>query len=449
MNEPLHQVLADLIHGGTGDSASRTVTATTLLFSLWQLAGRGMTHRVPSLVLVNNKGGDPGPMDTLAGSLVNPRVDTGPRLHKDGPFAHGTPEMAPNAMAGAILRYQERRKHANLPWVPPELQMLEARFFAAQDTGFGFGRTRPYAAAWHDIFGLMTDRDCQAILRVETAGDLAKFREHVVSDPQRLRAALGYGPGLELVSKRLCVSGTIAPAQWDAEFAGRAVELGLPLLFLPNPVRESDIATIPPALEFMAAMLPKAFDEPLEEPANLVPGEWFAHYGELLRTRLRMLPSEYDYAMQRLARQLFPVSLRLTTRAGQLSGASAREMEALALDLCAHSLRGLVIGVSGLSWHVLGFDPGCDRSKALKVLDYLRAEGPMSRSDLTRYGKVEKAMREPLLESFVAEGLVRVDGKMITAITYEEFVSALHARREFPEPQNKRIEVTGKAGAAA
>ncbi len=448
MKDPL-KALANLVHNHPEDSASRTATTTTLLLSLWQLAGRGMTHRAPSLVLVNAHDEEPGPLDALAAGLVKPPADSGPRLHKDGPFAHGTPEKAPKAMTGAILRYQERRKHANLPWVPPELQMLEARFFAAQQTGFGSGRTRPYTKARHEHFGWMTDRDCQAILRLESADDRAMFREHVVRAPRYLQEALGYGPGLKPVSKQLCVSGSITPTQWDAEFAGRAVELGMPLLFLPDAVRGPDIAPISPALGFMTAMLPKAFDEPLEEPTNLIANKWFTHYGEVLRTRLRMLPNEYEYALQRMARQLLPVSLRLTAWAGHWSGASAEECDALAHDLCAHGLRGMAISVAGLSWHGLGIIPEHNRAVALKALDYLRRNGPVSKSDLTRYGKVEKAVREILLERFVAEDLVRVEGKMLAATTYEEFATALYARKEFPEPANHWKRVTDKPGAAA
>jgi len=448
MADPL-KALADLVHNHPDDSASRTVATTTLLLSLWQLAGRGMTNQAPSLVMINTHGEGSSSMDALASSLVSPQVDTGPQLYKDGSFAQGTPEMAPNAMAGAIRRYHEQRKHANLAWTPPELQMHEERFFAAQKTGFGYGRTRRYAKAWHDTFGLMTERDCQVILRLDSTEDLAMFRKHVADNPHCLQAALGFGPGLEMVSKRLCLSGAITPEQWDAEFAGRAVELGLPLLFLPDAAREPSTAVLPAAIQFMLTQLPEAFKGALEEPANLVPGVWFAHYGELLRTRLRMLSPTSDYALQRMARQLFPVSLRLTTCAGLWSGASAEECEALALDLCAHALRGMVISVAGLAWHGLGFDPGSDRKKALKVLDYLRRNSPVSLSDLTRYGKVEKAVRDTLLERFVAEGLVRVDGKIIVAVSYEEFAAGLYVRKEFPEPANHWGEAAEKSDAAA
>jgi hypothetical protein len=71
---------------------------------------------------------------------------------------------------------------------------------------------------------------------------------------------------------------------------------------------------------------------------------------------------------------------------------------------------------------------------------------PVSKSDLTRHGKVEKAVREPLLEVLVAGDLVRVDGKVVVSTTYEEFAAALYARKEFPEPANHRERAADKAG---
>ena len=42
---------------------------------------------------------------------------------------------------------------------------------------------------------------------------------------------------------------------------------------------------------------------------------------------------------------------------------------------------------------------------------------------------------EGLLE-LAAEDLVRLDGKTVEAATFREFVDALYARDEFPEPEN-------------
>jgi hypothetical protein len=38
------------------------------------------------------------------------------------------------------------------------------------------------------------------------------------------------------------------------------------------------------------------------------------------------------------------------------------------------------------------------------------------------------------VKCFAAQDLVKIDGKLVTATTYPEFVEALYAREEFPEP---------------
>jgi hypothetical protein len=138
--------------------------------------------------------------------------------------------------------------------------------------------------------------------------------------------------------------------------------------------------------------------------------------------------------MQRMARQIFPVSLRLANWAGKYSGASGEESEAIARDLCAHALRGLAISVAGLAWHGYGLNDGIPRQEAMRVLDNIRATGPMSHSDVARGNRISKETRNQLVKCFAAQDLVKIDGKLVTATTYPEFVEALYAREEFPEP---------------
>jgi hypothetical protein len=111
------------------------------------------------------------------------------------------------------------------------------------------------------------------------------------------------------------------------------------------------------------------------------------------------------------------------------------------------TLRGLIIGIAGLAWHGLGF---VSQEKAVKVLEHLREKGPTTKSDLVRYApRIPKAERDILLERLAAEDLLNVDGTMVTATTYPEFVAALYARDEFPEPRNFLAELSAKAGAVA
>jgi len=443
----MQEVLGDFIHGCSPDPSARTAAVTTLVISLWQVAGRGMSHRLPSLVLLNAQGASPDPVDTVAAQIANDSGAPGPGMRREGAFMCGKPEEAPQAMASAIL--EKHRMGSPQPYNLQIHQMLEDRFFAAQATGFGAGRTRPYSKAWHETFDLLTDRNDELILRFEGEDDCMELRRHLLEDPAKLQRPTGYGAGLVSVEKRIAISGSLAAGQWDAEIAMKLVEQGLPLVFLPHAVKEPLVTKNLPVLQLLTRLLSKAYDSPLEEPANLPPDKWCEHYGKLLRLRLRELPDTFEYAMQRAVRQLFPVCNRIAVFSGRLSGASTAEVEALLLDLYKHTLRGMVIGVTGLAWHGVGFATDVSRSELLKVLKYLRDGGPMTKSNLTRHGKVPAAKRDAMLELFAAEGLVRVDGKMVAATTYPEFVAALCDRKEFPTPENHWAQVAKAAAPAA
>jgi hypothetical protein len=195
--------------------------------------------------------------------------------------------------------------------------------------------------------------------------------------------------------------------------------------------------------------MPKHFTSAVEEPANLIQTPWFDGYGQELRNRLRHLPADHGYSMEKLARQLFPVCLRIANWCGTYSGASPEQIMALTNDLCGHSLRGLVLSVAGLAWSGLGIDLGCTRDELLRVLNYLRRKGPMSLSDMLYRAHIQDAKtRDMLVELFETEDLARVDGKTLEATSYVEFVEALYARKEFPQPVNHWAQL-GEEGQSA
>lgn len=295
----------------------------------------------------------------------------------------------------------------------------------------------------------MSDRGAELILRVASPHDRAAFRKDVVEGSRRLREPLGYGSDLTLVPKHVAFSGSLAASAWDAALATGLVELDLPLLVLPSRSREAPEIANDAVLNFIAGCLPRSFTEPVEEPANLMPTPWFEGYGRGLRARLHHLPANYEYAMQKLARQLLPVCLRVANWCGTFSGANTEEIEAVTNDLCGHSLRGLVLGVAGLAWHGLGFDTGCPHRTVIRVLEYLRAREPMTKSELLRGAHLGKRERDQLLDRFVVEGLIRIDGKNVESLGYPEFVEGLYARREFPQPVNHWARLKGKGQSPA
>lgn len=437
MDESMLKALAEFIHDENKNAATRTAAVSTLLFSLWQNSGRRMTHRMPSLLLINSdEEEETSQLDAIAANLVNIKEFQPPQVHKKGYFPHGTPKQAPDTMECAIhLMAKCQSQNPGTYRQPGEDPLvLKEWFYAAQKTGFGDGRARPYKLAWNDKFGLITQEDCEVIMRLTEDDDRAAFRQQVMREPKKLQAARGYGPNLTPISKHFCVSGSLKISEWDGEFTKRTLGLGLPFVFLPEPVLRNRFAPIHPAIECMTSILREAFAAPLEEPVNILPEPWFAHYGELLRNKLRSLPAEYEYLMQRMARQLYPVSLRLAQQAGRFPKASGKESEAVAMDLCAHALRGLVISIAGLSWHGFGLSGDIAREEAVHVLEHIRKNGPMSRSDVARGNRISKETRDMLLNCFAEADLVKIDGKVVTATNYAEFVEALYARKEFPEP---------------
>lgn len=429
---PPVRALAELVHGCSADPATRTVAVTALVIGCCQLAGNGMTHRMPSLVLVNAGTGDP--VDELCVRLVAAGRDRPAETGDTDPGSHDKPGRAERTMTWAIAEKRLLDERGGPP-NPEVLQVLEERYFDAQQTAFGSGPSRPYARAWHKPFGLLTDRSGRLILRLDTPGDQQAFRRDVLDRSSELLIPVGYGAGLELVPKHIAVSGTIGTGLWDAEFAAHLVNVPLPVMVLAHCTDELEIPH-PRLLQVLASTLPRAFAQPLEEPANFPPGPWFAQYAAELRSRLRHLPGDHEHALQRLARQLLPACLRMVRHIGRFTAHYPRECEALAHDLCAHALRGLTIGVAGLAWHGLGFDAGCPPNEVSRVLGYLRRNGPMSAADLLRRAHLKRHLRNRLVGAFVAEDLVHTDGKTIQPAAFREFVRALHARAAFPEPQN-------------
>ena len=63
----------------------------------------------------------------------------------------------------------------------------------------------------------------------------------------------------------------------------------------------------------------------------------------------------------------------------------------------------------------------------------------MTKSELNRRAHLDKALRDTRVGRFAAEGLVRIEGKTITATTYREFVTGLYRREEFPQPTVRKF----------
>lgn len=226
MNEPRHRVLAEFMGGCSPDPATRTIATTALVLSLWQVAGWRMTHRPPSMLLLNATESTPDPIDRMADTIASYRGRKGPAEKGVGQLVGATPSQADTAMRMAVMRRQQLGKPValNAAGITQQVQ----RFHTARTTAHGEGPTRGYSNAWDEQLGLITDDDNQVILRLDAPRDHAAFRRDVIENPESLREPQGIGGMLQMVRKSISVSGSLTSDLWDGRLAHSIVELGLP-----------------------------------------------------------------------------------------------------------------------------------------------------------------------------------------------------------------------------
>ena len=431
--KPPLQTLADWIHGCAEDSATRTAVVTTFVLSACQLAGHNLTHRMPSLILVRPDDPKAQALTDLASRFVTEHRIAAEEYRKTSSSA-ATPEHALKYMNFLLTEAQNLRNGG--PLSTSDSQFYGDNFFAAQNDLYGTGESRPYAEAWHENFGLITDRNDRLILHLHTPKDVQAFRQDVMDKNPKLTDPTGYCAGLVQGSKEIAIAGAMSPEQWHPDLARNLLDLPFPVLLLPQPGAAT--FTLPEDV-FLRALIGLSRVElkgPVSEPHKVLPIPWFEHYFDLLCQRLRHLPVDYGHAFERLARQIPGACFKYVQLLGTCTTKNECEIGTLVFDLYAYALRGLTISMAGLAWHCLGFDPGCTRQEASRVLEYLRVNGPMSSSDLLRKAHLTKELRDVLVKRLAEQELVEIDGKIIRARSYEEFVERLYARKEFLEPEN-------------
>ena len=446
LDEPTHEVLSALVHGCSANPSTQTTTATALVLSLWQLRGRAMTEHVPSMLLLNAAEIDRDPIDEFSRSIVHNEEANKPRVVNKWGNDPIRPEQAQRVMADTVA--ERSSLSPNLTDDPVGIeraQALETRFRDARLAGFGCGHSRGYAQAWNEHFGLLTNDSGELIARLDGAPDRAAFRHHVLEDPHQLRTPIGIGTNLLRVHKSISISGSLTPDLWDENLARGIVELGLPILFLPHTAQEPLMIGNQPALDVLPTLWQTAAGSRATTSLLLPPTGWFDAHANDVRKRLRRLPGNggYEFAVLQVLHQLGSVCNGIAHFAGGSPEATQAQISALFWDIHTRAFRGITLGVAALAWHCLGFDPGCPRKKALKALRDLRRKGSMSPSEILRSAHLKKDERDLMLKRLLAEDLIQVEGKTVTAATFDEFVDALHARAELPQADNFRALVSG------
>jgi hypothetical protein len=437
LSEPAHQVLSKLIQNCSPDPATRTATAAALVLTLWQQRADVLTQHVPSLILLNAGEAVPDPIDDFIATFTRGGINPEPQSSKDRFGILIDPERAPRIMAYAAIerrRLGPASKHDHQD--QKSASVLEGRYHDAKRIAYGTGTARAYSKAWSDELGFVTDENDVLIARLNEASDRAAFRNDVLTDPGKLRDPIGIGRAMQTVRKKVSVSGSLTEDLWDEELVMGTIKLGLPTIFVPHTTREPLAVSNPRALNVFPAIWHSAPVSRAITSLELPEMGWFKAHTEDIRRRLHLLPGSgsYEFAVLQTLRQLSSVCSLIARHAGNNYTAKVADNVALFVDLRTRAFRGITLGVAALAWHCLGFDPGCPREKAVKVLRDLRTNGPLSRNEIRRKHHLEsKQQRDIVLERLAAEDLVRIDGQTVTAATFEEFVTALYSRPGLPE----------------
>ena len=102
--------MTEFIHGCSPDPATRTMATTALVLTFWQLGGRSLTPRLPSMILVNTEEAETDPIDAVASYCANGFGKSKPGVQTTGSFAHGSVELAPKAMLNAVRTREQLGK---------------------------------------------------------------------------------------------------------------------------------------------------------------------------------------------------------------------------------------------------------------------------------------------------------------------------------------------------
>jgi len=419
------------------------MVAATLVTTLWQVVGRAMPFQPPSFLLVNAGGLDDDPLDKLAS------VHTGP-----GPITSGNSDehiLRNRSVMAQQINDRNKTQRDNPAALEFYVRKCQPIFLEARTQAFGHGRAGHYAERMDDQLGLVTDRNDDIILRLDRPADHERFRSDVHDNPERLRWPTGYNDAMMQVSKRAYVAGSLGPAQWDETLVTDIVSKGMPLLFLPHTAQQPlniigkndlDIISWTLASGDMAAATAFAPDLPASP--------CFTSCEARLRSRLRHFPAAYEFFILRTIREFGVVCASLAAYAGQCGATKANERDSLYWDTHIMCVRAVTLGVESLAYHGHGFDAGCPRGEAVKVLSYIREKGDVSRRDLQRKFEFFTAeVRDEVLERLAAEGLLELNGRQVAAVPLVGFIGSLPSRAGLTEPSLLCPALLEKWGAGA
>lgn len=422
------ELFLDFIHNCSPDVAQRDIAIASIVISLWQQRSHHMSEYTPSLLLLNASHAQCDPIHQLLGNLSDEKLRNEAKFIRSEQWLGLT-----SSNAGRMLK-SFNRLLSELPTYPffgkydrRSAAFLTSQMNEARAIEYGSEATRPYSKLWHPEYGYFSNGYDILVGRINGAEDWKAFRDDLIKHPSKLLNPIGLGQVGRKVVKTLSISGSITENQWDGELVSHIIDLGLPILCIPHlttqplKVRYENIMKI-----FFMTWEWKNAGHTRTSLSITTPFDWFERTSSEVRKRLRLIPGngDYDFSLLFVLRQLISVCAGISCHPVITKNSSA-----IMWSLFAATYRAIALGVAALAWHVFGFDPGCPREKALKVLRGIQSAGSMTMNEIRRNFHLDsKEQRDLLLERLAAENLIRINGRTVTSTTFEGFVKALQAR---------------------
>ena len=447
-NDPV-RALTGLLHRFPEHDMSRCQLIASLLFTMWQLAGRTFSPSPPSFMLVNASKEKDAVWQDLTGMLRFQLAPLKPAPSGPQPFDiknrfRGNPEMSRKTMLAAIAtRKKLARKGLPAAVIEAKMKGWLADWLQCKQVVFPATEINHYSKAWDPDFGWVTNSDDHITLLIHGPKSESGLRSDLLDEKSKLHHPAGVCADLNRGTKKITLAGRLARESWDTSFANGLLRGPLPLVFLPH-LSPSPVASIQDADLLNAMVLNftrhhRNDCQPLRADLHGLPmGGDAGVYASLILRSSADLPGDRRFGIQLLLRELQLVVTRLCVWIQAGHQPSAREVEAihlLALDLYVTALRGIAYGVAALGFHGRGIGLGADRSGAMQILTHLRTGGPCSRRDLQRkLYKLDASERDRLLARLVEAALISPTGKELEAVPLGDYLAGIPGRFKFPSP---------------
>ncbi|MBK1834751.1 hypothetical protein [Roseibacillus ishigakijimensis] len=414
------------------DPFARTLSITTCLTTFWQLSLAQQLGSFPSTLFVGSPGKETSPLWEFARKLLVEDADSTQDLSRPR-IPYVSQKIAEHYLRESVTYYHNNLAYDTRFYRQAAYENKE-EYRKAHWSLFGFGRSRPFSKCWHKDVGLISNGDGAVVARLDGKADLRELQDYLKKG-DFFQKSIGIDSSLKRSPKRFAVAGRLDSATLIALEENGLFEWGHPFLTLPDVGDASINVPLWPTFSAMLMMWRPFQGAIAVTPQNQFPRtEAALRYQSYLRDGLSRLPGDYGFGLLKVSRELFAVCSNLYQSTVAWDNDPPRlekeppENAEIILTFLEETLKGLIIATHTLIWHRVGLTPSSREKLIQKILHELRKGEDLTRRELQRTFRLSTATeRDTLLTRLAEEGMITLDGKMVSAVSLDEYTRAIHS----------------------